>query len=178
MWELLVVFYYMNWGVNMNLIRIGKIVSTHGIRGELKILSDFAFKDKVFRVGNKLFIDDIGYIIRSYRVHKNFDMVLLNDFHDINEVLFLLKKDVFFLKDDLNLKDSEILDEDLINYDVISDDGLKGKIVEIFMASETNKILRILFEREVLIPFSSPMIKEIDKENRVVVVHLLNGMDR
>ena len=69
----------------MDKVYIGKIVSTHGIKGEIRILSDFPFKDKVFVVGNKLIIDDKEYEIKSYRVHKNFDMVTLNDYHDINE---------------------------------------------------------------------------------------------
>ena len=56
-----VVFYYMKWVIQMNKIYIGKIVSTHGIKGELRILSDFQFKDKVFKVDNKLIIDDKEY---------------------------------------------------------------------------------------------------------------------
>ena len=39
------------------MLYIGKIVSTHGIKGELRILSDFQYKDKVFRVGNNLVIN-------------------------------------------------------------------------------------------------------------------------
>ena len=104
----------------MDKVYIGKIVSTHGIKGELKILSDFSFKDKVFVVGNKLIIDDKEYIIKSYRVHKNFDMVTLDNYHDINEVLFLMKKSVYFDKDSLNLSDSEVLDEELITYEVLT----------------------------------------------------------
>ena len=47
----------------MDNIYIGKIVSTHGIKGELRIISDFEYKDKVFVVGNKLIINDKEYII-------------------------------------------------------------------------------------------------------------------
>ena len=80
----------------MDKVYIGKIVSTHGIKGELKILSDFQFKNKVFIVNNRLIIDDREYIIKSYRVHKKFDMVTLDDYKDINDVLFLLKKNVYY----------------------------------------------------------------------------------
>ena len=111
----------------MNKVYIGKIVSTHGIKGELKIKSDFPYKDKVFVVGNELIIEETAYEIKSYRVHKNFDMVTLDNYHDINEVLFLLKKDVYFNKDSLELDDSEILDEDLIKFTVLTKDGKKGK---------------------------------------------------
>ena len=48
----------MNWRDNMDKVYIGKIVSTHGIKGELKILSDFDYKSKVFVVGKKIIIDD------------------------------------------------------------------------------------------------------------------------
>ena len=82
------------------MIYIGKIVSTHGIKGELRIISDFEYKDKVFIVGNKLIINDNTYKIRSYRKHKNFDMVTLNDYKDINEVLFLLKSKVYFKEEE------------------------------------------------------------------------------
>lgn len=160
----------------MNKVFIGKIVSTHGIKGELKILSDFPYKNKVFVVGNKLIIDDKDYEIKSYRVHKNFDMVTLNDYKDINEVLFLLKKDVYFDKDNLELNSNEILDEDLIKYNVLTKDGKKGIIKEIFMASPGNKILRVDFDHEVLIPVNSPMIIKIDKEKKEIIVELIEGM--
>ena len=157
----------------MNIL-IGKVVSTHGIKGELKILSDFPYKDKVFIVGNKLIIDDKEYTIKSYRVHKNFDMVTLDDYTDINEVLFLLKKNVYFNKEKLNLNDSEILDEELITFKVLTDDNKEGIIKEIFYASPTNKILRVLFDKEVLIPYS--FIKSMDKNKKEIRVELIDGM--
>ena len=160
----------------MKSVYIGKIVSTHGIKGELRILSDFPFKEKVFVVGNKLLIDEKKYYIKSYRVHKKFDMVTFDGYSNINEVLFLLKKDVYFLKSDLDIADDEILDEELILYDVYTTDGKKGKIKEIFMASPKNKIMRLLFEKEILIPISSPMVKEINKSEKKVIVELMDGI--
>lgn len=159
----------------MDKVYIGKIVSTHGIKGELKILSDFDFKDKVFVVGKKLIIDDKEYTIKSYRVHKNFDMVTLDDYKDINEVLFLLKKNVYVSKDELSFDDGEILDSELMEYKVLTNTGKVGIIKEIFKASETNKIIRVLFDKEVLIPYS--FIKKIDKSNKEIIVELIDGMN-
>ncbi len=160
----------------MEKVYIGKIVSTHGIKGELKILSDFPYKDKVFIVGKKLIIDDLVFLIRSYRVHKKFDMVTLNEYRDINEVLYLLNKKVYVARDDLELEDGEVLDEELITYKVLTNDGKSGIIKEIFQASKTNKILRVLFDDEVLIPMNSPMIVKIDKKSKCVYVDLIDGM--
>lgn len=157
-------------------IYIGKIVSTHGIKGELRIVSDFLYKDRVFVVGNDLIIDNKNYKIKTYRKHKNFDMVTLNDYKDINEVLFLLKKKVYFKKENLKLDDDEVLDEDLINYQVLTTDGKRGIIKEIFLASKDNKILRIMLDREILIPINSPMIKKIDKKKQELIVELISGI--
>ena len=159
----------------MDKVYIGKIVSTHGIKGELKILSDFPYKNKVFVVDKKIIIDDKEYTIKSYRVHKNFDMVTLDDYKDINEVLFLLKKDVYVSKDSLSFNDGEILDEDLITYKVLTNTGKVGIIKEIFKASETNKIIRVLFDKEVLIPYN--FIKKIDKDKKEIIVELIDGMN-
>lgn len=154
------------------MIYIGKIVSTHGIKGELKIISDFQFKEKVFKVGNNLIINDKSYKIRSYRKHKNFDMVTLNEYNDINDVLYLLKSKVYFKNEDLVLDDSEVLDSDLLKYNVVTKNGDRGKALEVFFASPSNKILRIMLDKEYLIPFNSPMLVKIDKNKEEVLVNI------
>ena len=159
----------------MEKVYVGKIVSTHGIKGEIKILSGFNFKDKVFKIGNKLIIDDKEYEIKSYRVHKGFDMVTLDDYHDINEVLFLMKKNVYFDKDELGLEDDEVLDEDLLEYKVISDDGRIGSIMEVFYASPTNKVIRVKFDKEFLVP--SSFFTKVDKKNKTIYVELVSGLE-
>lgn len=160
----------------MKKVLVGKIVSTHGIKGEIKILSDFQFKSKVFVVGEKLIIDDEEFVIKSYRHHKNFEMVTLNDFKDINEVLFLTKKKVYFDSDLLKLDDDEVLDDELINYQIITTAGETGVVTEIFYASPSNKIIRAKFSEEVLIPYTSPMVKKVDKQKQEILVELISGM--
>ena len=160
----------------MEKVFVGKIVKTHGIKGEIRILSQFPYKAKVFQVGNKVLIDDQEYTIMSYRVHKGFDMVTFDGYSDINDVLFLMKKDVYVDKDFLQLNDEEVLDEDLIHYSVLTKDGRRGIIKEIFYASESNKILRVELDHEVLIPINSPMILQINKKDKTVLIELIEGM--
>ena len=159
----------------MELIYIGKITSTHGIKGELKIKSNFEYKDKVFEIGNKLVIDNKEYIIKSYRSHKGFDMVTLNDYKDINEVLFLINKKVYIYKDNSNINDI-VLDEELVKYDVIINNEV-GSIEEIFFASPNNKIIRVLINnKEVLVPFNKEFIKKIDKDKKKIDIEIIDGM--
>lgn len=175
MLQLQLVFYFMKW--RDNVVFIGKVVSTHGIKGEIKILSSFEFKNKVFQIGREIIIDNESYIIKSYRVHKKFDMITLDGFNNINDVLFLLKQKVFVKKESLDLNSDEVLDEDLVSFNVLTTEGKKGIIKEIFYASENNKILRVLIGgEEVLIPFFSPLVKDIDKNEKQILVEILKGM--
>ena len=160
----------------MEKVFVGKIVKTHGIKGEIRIISQFPYKEKVFQVGNKLWIDNQEYTIMSYRVHKGYDMVTFEGYSDINDVLFLMKKEVYVDKEALQLNDEEVLDEDLIHYSVLTKDGRRGIIKEIFYASETNKILRVELDHEVLIPIHSPMILQINKKDKTVLIELIEGM--
>lgn len=167
----------MNWGVNMNKIYIGKVVNTHGIKGEIRILSNFEYKDKVFKVNNKLIIGDKTYEIKSHRIHKGYNMVTLDDYNNINDVLFLLKKDVYFNEEDLLLDNNQVLDSELLTYSVVNNRGEVGEVLEVFFASEKNKIIRVKFNKEYLIPYNSPMIKEINKNKKELVIELLEGME-
>lgn len=151
----------------MDKIYIGKIVNTHGIKGELRIRSDFLYKDKVFVKGNSLIIDDKKYLIKTYRHHKTFDMVMLDEYNNINQVLFLVGKKVYFDKSLLILDDNEVLDSDLVNYNIVDTNGIELEIEEMFYASSTNKIIRT---NKCLIPFNSPMIKKIDKIKKEIIV--------
>lgn len=160
----------------MEKVYIGKIVNTHGIKGELRILSDFEFKEKAFKVNTEIYIDNEKHIIKSYRRHKNYDMITIDNYNNINDVLYLLKKKVYKKKNELDLSDEEILDSDLLTYKVIDKNKNCGIIKEIFLASPTNKIIRVLFDKEVLIPINSPMIKKIDKKLKIVEVELIDGM--
>ena len=40
----------------MDYICVGKIVNTHALKGEVRIISNFEFKDRVFKVGNTLYL--------------------------------------------------------------------------------------------------------------------------
>ena len=80
----------------MELVRIGKIVNTHGIKGELRILSDFEFKDKVFKKGVKVYVGKKKkeFIINSYRFHKI--LIQLSTFHFQLSTFLLLHFGNFF----------------------------------------------------------------------------------
>ena len=157
----------------MNKVYIGKIVNTHGVKGELRIRSDFEFKDKVFIVNNKLIINDKEYNIRSYRKHKTFDMVCLDEYNNINDVLFLVGSKVYFDKDKLDLSNEEEINKELFNYKIIIN-GVEGKLLEI-IDTGNNKVLRVLSDIEHLVPYNDTFVK-IVRSIKEININLIDGM--
>ena len=81
----------------MEYICVGKIVQTHGIKGELRIRSKFLKKDRVFKKGFTLYLGDDKKpeVINTYRPHKEFDMVTFEGINNINDILYLKGSNVF-----------------------------------------------------------------------------------
>ena len=71
-------------------LSIGKIVNTHGIRGELKVMPNTDSLEERFAKGNEVFIhygkDTIYFEIDSFRIHKGCVLVTFKDHHHINDV--------------------------------------------------------------------------------------------
>ena len=70
----------------MDEIYIGKLVNTRGLKGEVKVISDFEFKDKAFKVGNIVYINGRGYTIKQYSTFKQFILLQFEGVDDINRV--------------------------------------------------------------------------------------------
>lgn len=174
-WQLL--YFYMKWMINMTLIKIGKIVNTHGIKGELRLLSKFPYKDKVFINNMTIYIDKKDKeIINTYRKHKNFDMITLKGYNNINEVLKYKGKNVYVNDSDIKLDNNKYLDEELIGLNVIYEDNNKGTIVDIERYDKT-----VLFniknnDKEYLIPYNENIIDKIDINNKRIYIKDIKGL--
>ena len=120
----------------MEYINIGKIVNTHGTKGEIRILSDFKYKTLVFKKAFKIYIGDNKelHLINSYRSHKNYDMITLEGINNINDVLKYKGQYVYINKEDLSLTDNMYLDTDLIDCKVYDNGQYVGIITDIMKA--------------------------------------------
>ena len=129
----------------MDLVYVGKIVNTHGIKGELRIRSNFEKKDLVFKVGNKIIIDNSEHIIKSYRYHKIFDMITIDEFDNINDVLCFIGKNVYVSRDSLNLLDNDYLLSDLVGLDIVFKDTVYGIVSD--YTNDINPLLKVEYEK-------------------------------
>ena len=138
----------------MEYVYVGRIITTHGIKGEIKIRSNFKYKDKVFVVGNTLYIGK-NYEERkilSYRVHKDYDMVMLDGLDDIDKVIHYKNLLVFVSKDQLKLSNNQYVNEDFINMSVYFNNNFIGTVVsindmgngnDVFVIKDRNKTIYV-----------------------------------
>ena len=156
----------------MEFIKIGKIVNTHGIKGEVRILSNFKYKDKVFKKDMKFYIgkDKKEYIVNSYRFHKIYDMVTFNGYNNINDILDIKGKEVYINDEDLILDNGEIYIDKLIGYEVVVGDKNIGVVTSV-MHMKANDILRV---NDIMIPYVKEFILKI--ENNIIYVNDVGGL--
>lgn len=161
----------------MKLIKIGKIVNTHGIKGELRLLSKFPYKDKVFVKNMTIYINkDTKETINTYRRHKNFDMITLEGYTNINEVLKYKGKNIFVDSEDIKLDKDKYLDEELIGLNVIYENKNKGTINDIERYEKTILLVIKDNEREYLIPYNDNIVDKIDINNKRVYIKGIKGL--
>ncbi len=159
-------------------IEIGKIVNTHGIKGELRILSNFEKKSVIFRAGFEIYIgnEKRKEIINSYRHHKNFEMICYENVSNINEVLQDKGKKVFIKRKDLNLKAEEYLLTDILGYNVVEEGKKIGKIVD-FVYNKASILLEIKGEtKKFYIPKNENFIKKVDLQLKIVYTENAKGL--
>lgn len=161
----------------MTLIKIGKIVNTHALKGELRLLSTFPYKEEVFQKGKEIIIDkEDKEIINGYRKHKNFDMITLVNYNDINEVLKYKGKNVYIEKEGLNLPLGKYLDEDLIGLTVIAGNEVRGVVSHIERYPK-NVFLSIKKDNnEYLVPYREEFIEKVSLKEQKIYIKYLKGL--
>lgn len=158
----------------MELINVGKIVNTHGLKGEIRIISDFKYKNQVFKIDNIVYINNNKYIIKSYRFHKIYDMITLDSINNIEQAEELKGLNIFINRNDYEF--DGYLDEDLIGLDVYDCDIYKGKIVDIAKTIK-NDLLVIDGIKKHMVPNISIFIKKVDLENKKIYIEYIRGLD-
>lgn len=161
----------------MNYLYIGKMVNTHGIKGEVRILSSFKYKKRIFQKDFPLYFgkEKVKEIITSYRAHKQFDMVTLQGYTNINDVLKYKGSSVYVYREDLKLEEGEFLNEDLIHCEVWYGEKKLGTLIKIeqYPAQE---MLVIKGEKTYLIPYVPAFIENINLAEHKIKVKPVKGL--
>lgn len=171
------VFTSIFFGGNMNKLKIGKIIGTHALKGELKIRSNSDFNDQRFVVGRQLLIGDFqnAFIIKTVRFHKGNFLVSFEGLQNINLVEKYVGLDVYGYKEDVELEDDEYFYGDLIGCTVINDDQEIGKVVSIFNNGAHDILSVKTAKGKISIPYVDAFIEDIDISSKQIKVHLIKG---
>ncbi|UJF14922.1 ribosome maturation factor RimM [Jeotgalibaca sp. MA1X17-3] len=163
---------------------VGKIVNTQGLKGEVRVISFTDFAEKRYEKGNSLMLfqdqkSPIELTIKSHRKHKNFDLLMFEGFHNINQVEPFKGGTLRVSADEQHeLEEMEYYYHEIIGLSVISDqDEELGKIKEILpLGSNDVWVVTKKGQKDLLIPYIKDVVKEVDLESGMVRVTLLEGM--
>ena len=162
----------------MEKIVFGKLVNTHGLRGEVKIVSTSDFKDERFKEGNQFYVGETLLTVKSHRVHKNFDMVVFEEFDNINQVEKFKGMEVSIDKSNLSeLEEDEFYYHELEGMEVFNneDGSLIGKVIEV-RDLPGSTILVVKGSKRVLIPFVEEFIAEVNLEEGKININVIEGL--
>ncbi|WP_088809534.1 MULTISPECIES: ribosome maturation factor RimM [Listeria] len=167
------------------MFNVGKIVNTHGLMGEVRVISRTDFASERYRTGNKLFLylknenTPIELTVRSHRVHKNFDLLTFEGYTGINQVE-KMKEGILKVPEEAlgELEENAYYFHEIIGCHVRTSDGLLlGEITEI-LTPGANDVWVVKPERgkEMLIPYIADVVKKIDIGSKEIVIEPLEGL--
>lgn len=156
-------------------IEAGKIVNTHGVKGEVKIQVWLDSPDflKTFK---RIYIDGNAVKVISSRVHKDFLIAFLEGVSDVNAAMCLKNKTVYIDRGDAKLPRGAYFLQDIIGASVFDQSGNEvGKLTDI-METPASQIYVVKGETEHLIPAVDEFILKVDAEKGEIKVKLIEGM--
>ena len=157
---------------------IGKIVNTFGIKGEVKILP-YTEDVNSFKKMKYIYVNDLKIKIQSVKFHKNFVILKLEGIEDMTSAENLRNSIIKIERKKEKLPENTYYIKDLIGLEVITDDdGNTLGVVKDIYNTGANDIYTIETKegKEILLPAIKEVIKEVDIENRKIIVHILKGL--
>lgn len=165
-----------------DMLRVGVITSTHGIKGEVKV---FPTTDDPKRFEDlKYVLIDEGRIkselkIGGVKYFKQYVILKFKEIDDINDVLKYVKKDLWiYRKDAVPCDENENYICDLIGLKVITEEGEELGVLDDVIQTAANDVYQVKMkdERELLIPAIRQCILNVNLEEQTMTVHLLDGL--
>lgn len=157
-------------------LEAGKVTSTHGVRGEVRIES-WANSPEFLSDFKTLYIDNKPMKVLAATVHKTGVIALFEGIDTIDGAICLKNKTVYIDRNDAGLEDGEHFIADLIGLEAIDEvtgESL-GRITEIIPLTP-NKIYVITGKREILVPAVPEFVRATDLDTGRVTFRLIEGM--
>lgn len=165
-----------------NYLRVGVISSTHGIAGEVKVFPTTDDNQR-FKKLKQVFLD-IGkeYIeleIERVRFFKQMVIVKFKGYDNINDIEKYKGKDLLVTRENaVPLAENEYFIYDIIDAEVETEEGKGLGVLKEVLTTGANDVyvVKLADGKELLLPVIDDCVKQIDTENKKVVVHLMPGL--
>jgi len=157
-------------------LEAGRIINTHGIRGEIKI-EPWCDSPDFLRQIDTLYLDGQPFNVLSCRTSKRDVIVGLDGVTDVNGAMCLKGKTVCIRRDDVALPPGRYFIVDLIGLEVrdAADDRVIGTLTEV-LTPPAHPVYVVKGDREYLIPAVDAFIAETNPERGYIRVNLIEGM--
>lgn len=153
-------------------IEAGEIVTTHGVRGEVKVLSWLDSPEMLCEF-DRCRIEGKEYAMDAVRVQKTCNLVKLRGVDTMEDAQKLRGKTMELYREDIS--DELIFAAELVDVEVYADGACIGRIKEV-LDYPGNSVYVVQGEREYLIPAVKEFILSTDLEKNQMQVKLLKGM--
>ena len=158
--------------MKLQFIEAGEIVSTHGVKGEVKVLPWVDGPDILCEF-DRCRISGKEYTIESCRIQKTCNLVKLSGIDTMEDAQAMRGKTLELYREDID--DEVIFAAELIDMEVFCDGENIGKIVDV-LDYPGNSVYVVKGQYEYMIPAVSAFILSTDMEKNEMQVKLLEGM--
>lgn len=165
-----------------DLLQVGAITQTHGLRGEVKVFptTDDA---KRFKKLKEVILDTgkekIVLEIEGVKFFKQFVILKFKGFDNINDIERYKGKSLYVTRENaVKLKKDEYFIADLIDIKVYDENDVYMGVLENVIVTGANDVYEIVLEdgRTLLLPAIKQCVLDVDMEQRKMKVHVLDGL--
>lgn len=167
-----------------NWFNVGKIVNTHGVRGEVRVISSTDFPEERYAAGSTLYLflgsdqEPIPLTVKTHRKHKNFDLLSFDGYENINDVE-QWKNAILKIKEDqlTDLPEGEYYFYEIIGCRVITLEGEEIGTVKEILTPGANDVWVIDTDgKDILIPYIPDIVKEVSVEEKKIIIDPMEGL--
>lgn len=164
---------------------VGKIVNTHGIKGEVRVISKTDFAEERYKPGNTLYLfmdgrnEPVEVTVNTHRLHKQFHLLQFKERQNLNEVEELKNAIIKVPEEELGeLNEGEFYFHEIIGCEVFTEEGeLIGKVKEILTPGANDVwVIGRKGKKDALIPYIESVVKPIDVREKKIEIELMEGL--
>lgn len=165
-------------------ICIGRIINTHGLKGEVKIESYSDFDQERYQKGNTVYIEANGNYLpfqtETFRIHKGYPLVSFQNYRDINLIEPYKNCNIYIDRNTRKpLKKGEYYRDEITGLLAIDEEGNEiGTVtaVEETYGAQNNLRIKRKGKSDVLIPYIPEFIKKVDLSSHRIIIHVEEGL--